>query len=142
MTLTDTDKLIDELGPWLKANIKRARIPREERDEIELELPFKNRRGDNIQVYILQNQDGTFELFDGAFVSADLFEDGVNIMSREIEEIAGCFDVEFDDPVLRCSCSPDDFPATLFRFVRALTVIDSLAVTIDYPKYVSNRPAK
>ena len=141
MRLTEIDKYISELGPYLKANTKRAKIPRREGDQIEVELPFKNRRGDNIQIYITQKPDGSFILSDANIVSSDLFEDGVNIMGREIEEIAGCFDVEFDDPVLHCSCSPNDFSETLFRFVRCLTVIDYLAVTEEYPKYISNRPA-
>lgn len=125
----DIQSMIKEYTDWLYRGFSAVQVG----EFIELTTPYLDRYNDHLQIYVKQNENGSYFLTDDGYVINNLKSSGVPILRSHkrkemLNRIARNFGVTVRGDVLEIQATKSDYPQKKHMLIQAMLTIDDMFI--------------
>lgn len=125
----EIQNLINEYTQWLNAGFSAVECG----EFYELTTPYLDRYNDNIQIYVKQNENGSYFLTDDGYIISNLQSSGVSFSNAPkrrdmLYRIARNFGVTVKDNNLEITATKSDYPQKKHMLIQTMLTVDDMFI--------------
>lgn len=125
----DIQSMIKEYTDWLYSGFSAVKVG----EYYELTTPYLDRYNDHLQVYVRQEQNGSYCLSDDGYIIRNLKSSGVSVTRSQkrkemLERITKNFGVSIRDGALEIQATKSNYPQRKHMLLQAMMTVDDMFI--------------